>query len=170
MAMRVMGPQATCPSACEARPRDPRAAPGVLTTVAPMQAAEPDPALLDACGDKPTAVCRWTFERTGNEVLSTLVDWLIGRPLEALLILLVAWVASRVARRMIRRAIFRVVVADRNAATHALDRMVPPQRVSVEDPRRTARTTSIATVVASTASVAIWVVGILLALGQLGLD
>jgi small-conductance mechanosensitive channel len=135
-----------------------------------MQAAEPDPALLDACGDKPTAVCRWTWERTGNELLSTLVDWLIGRPLEALLILLVAWVASRVARRLIRRTIFRVVVADRNPAARALDRVVPPQRVTVEDPRRSARATSIATVVSSTASVAIWVLGILLALGQLGLN
>ncbi len=135
-----------------------------------MQAAEPDPALLDACGDKPNAVCKWVWEQTDNEVLSTIADWLIGRPLEALLILLVAWVASHVARRMIRRAIFRVVVADRNAATRALDRMVPPQRVSVEDPRRTSRAASIATVVSSTASVLIWVVAILLALGQLGLD
>jgi moderate conductance mechanosensitive channel len=136
-----------------------------------MQAAEPDPALLDACGDKPSAVCKWVWERTGNEALSTVVDWLIGRPLEALVILLVTWLASWVARRMIRRAIFRVVLADRTTAARALEKVVPAKGlVTIEDPRRSARATSIATVVSSTVSVGIWVVGILLALGQLGLD
>ena len=59
----------------------------------------------------------------------TLVDWLIGRPLEALLILLVAWVRRAVARRLIRRAIFRVVVADRDPAARALrpGRCRPPR-------------------------------------------
>ena len=111
------------------------------------------------------------WERTGNEVLTTIVDWLIGRPLEALVILLVAWVAAVVARRMIRRAIFRIVLTDRTSAAKALGRVVPAKGiVTIEDPRRSARATSIATVVSSTASVVIWVIGILLAVGQLGLD
>ena len=38
------------------------------------------------------------------------------------------------------------------------------------DPRRTARATSIATVVASTATVLIWVIALLLVLGELGID
>ena len=72
---------------------------------------------------------------------------------------------------MIRRAIFRIVVADRTSAAKALDRVVPAKGiVTIEDPRRVARATSIATVVSSTASVLIWVIAILLALGQLGLD
>jgi small-conductance mechanosensitive channel len=135
-----------------------------------MQAAAPDPALQDACGDKPSAVCKWLWGETGNEVLSRILDWLIGRPLEALVILLVAWVVARVVRHTIRKAIFRVVLADRAAATRALERVVPAKGVSVEDPRRASRATSIATVVSSTASVLIWVLAALLALGQLGLD
>jgi moderate conductance mechanosensitive channel len=135
-----------------------------------MQAAAPDPALLDVCGDDPSAVCKWMWDETGNEVLTRAVDWLIGRPLEALLILLLAWVAARIVRRTIRRAILRVVAADRAAAARALEKVVPVTGVSVEDPRRLSRATSIATVVSSTASVAIWVVAVLLALGQLGID
>ena len=135
-----------------------------------MQAAAPDPALQDVCGDKPSVVCKWVWERTGNDALTRILDWLIGRPLEALVILLVAWVVARIVRRMIRRAIVRVVVADRTAAARALDRVVPPASVTIEDPRRESRATSIATVVSSTASVLIWVLAILLALGQLGLD
>jgi len=135
-----------------------------------MQAAAPDPALQDVCGETPSAVCEWLWGETGNEVLTRIVDWLVGRPLEALVILLVAWVVERVARRMIRRAIFRVVMADRSAAARALERVVPLTGISVEEPRRESRATSISTVVSSTASVLIWVLAILLALGQLGLD
>jgi small conductance mechanosensitive channel len=135
-----------------------------------MQATAPDPALQDVCGDKPSVMCEWVWERTGNEALTHILDWLIGRPLEALFIILVAWVLARIVRRLIRRTIFRVVVADRPAAARALDRVVPPHSVTIEEPRRTSRAESIATVVSSTASVLIWVLAILLALGQLGLD
>jgi len=135
-----------------------------------MQAAAPDPALQDVCGDSPSAVCTWVWDETGNEVLTRVLDWLIGRPLEALVILLVAWVVARIVRRTIRKAIFRLVLADRAAAARALEKVVPAAGVSVEDPRRASRATSIANVVSSTASVAIWVVAVLLALGQLGLD
>jgi small-conductance mechanosensitive channel len=136
-----------------------------------MQAAPLDPGLVDACGEEPRAVCEWVWDHTTNKTLAQLSDWFIGRPLTALLTLLGAWIVVRLTRRAIRKAIFRVVLTDRASAARALQKVgVSATGVSVDDPRRTARATSIAAVVTSTVSVIIWVLALLVVLGQLGLD
>jgi small conductance mechanosensitive channel len=135
-----------------------------------MQAV-PDPGLVDACGDEPGAVCEWVWDRTESPVLAELADWLIGRPLTVLVIALVAWIVARLVRRWLRRVIYRVIVTDRTAAARALEKVgVPAGGVAVEDPRRQARATSIATVVSSTATVLIWVIALLLIIGELGIN
>lgn len=142
-------------------------------TVAPMFQTAPadDPALVAACGENPGAVCDAVWRWTSNRRLAELADWFIGRPLSALLILVVAWVLAKVLRRTIRRAIGRFVAADRDAASRALQRVgVPATYVMVDDPRRVARATSISTVVTSTVTVAIWVIALLLVLGELGIN
>ncbi len=134
-----------------------------------MQAAAPSQGLVDACGEKPGAVCEWVWDQTGNGVLAELADWVIGRPLAVGVILLVAWIVARVSRRMARRAIVRFMTAD--SATRALEKVgVGPAAVAVDDPRRTARAGSVATVVSSTISVVIWVIAVLLSLGELGIN
>jgi small-conductance mechanosensitive channel len=126
-------------------------------------APPPDGTLADACGEEPKGLCEWVWERSGNETLAGLADWVIGRPLTAVLILLVAWIVAKV--------IFKVMVVDRDAATRALQRVgVAKDAVTIDDPRRTARATSIATVVTSTCTVAIWVIATLLVLGEIGID
>jgi small-conductance mechanosensitive channel len=135
-----------------------------------MQAA-PDPGLVDACGEKPGAVCEWVWDRTESPVLAELSDWLIGRPLTVLLIALIAWTVAKLARRWIRGAIMRFILTDRAAAARALERVgVPTASVAVEDPRRRARATSIAAVVTSSVSVLIWVIALLLIVGELGIN
>jgi moderate conductance mechanosensitive channel len=134
-------------------------------------APPPDGTLADACGEEPKGLCEWVWERSGNETLAGLADWVIGRPLTAVLILLVAWIVAKVVRRIVRKAIFKVMVVDRDAATRALQRVgVAKDAVTIDDPRRTARATSIATVVTSTCTVAIWVIATLLVLGEIGID
>jgi small-conductance mechanosensitive channel len=134
-------------------------------------APPPDGTLADACGEEPKGLCEWVWERSGNETLAGLADWVIGRPLTAVLILLVAWIVAKVVRRVVRKAIFKVMVVDRDAATRALQRVgVAKDAVTIDDPRRTARATSIATVVTSTCTVAIWVIATLLVLGEIGID
>jgi moderate conductance mechanosensitive channel len=136
-----------------------------------MQAVAPDPGLVDACGQTPGAICEWAWDRTGNTVVAGLADWLIGKPLVAGLTLLVAWAVARLARRTIRKAIFGIVMTDRAVAARALERVGGPATgVTVDDPRRRSRATSIATVVTSTVTVAIWVIAVLLVLGQIGID
>ncbi|MET0146587.1 MAG: mechanosensitive ion channel domain-containing protein [Ilumatobacteraceae bacterium] len=127
-----------------------------------------DAALVDACGDSPGAICEWVWNATGNDVLAGAADWVIGKPLKAIFIILVAAVTARLARRAIRRGVRRLVAADRDTATRALQRVGMASGDDV--PRREARASSIATVVASTASVLIWVVATLLVLGEIGID
>jgi small-conductance mechanosensitive channel len=142
----------------------------VATPVDPL-----DPGLVDACGSDPSSVCRWVWESTDNERLATFADWFIGTPLKILLILVVAWVVSRVARRVIRRGIYRFVTTDRAGAARALQRIgapvstTPPTEVA-DVTRRAARATSISAVVVSTVTVLIWVIALFLVLGELGID
>ncbi|MGH9269895.1 MAG: mechanosensitive ion channel family protein [Ilumatobacteraceae bacterium] len=149
-----------------------------MLPAAPVDPA--DPSLVDACGSDPNTVCQWVWERTGNEGLTSAANWFIGKPLEVLLILLVAWIVSRVARRAIRRGIYGIVVTDRQTATRALMKVgstlgtesVGEEGTSdaTEIPRRAARATSISTVIASTVTVLIWVIALFLVLGELGID
>jgi len=139
-----------------------------------MAPIEPlDPGLLEACGVDPATVCEWVWDRTSNETLAKLADWFIGIPLTVVAILAVAFVVSRIARHFIRKAVYRVVVTDREAAGRALQRInltAEPPEPAVEDPRRLARARSISTVVASTISVIIWVMALFVILGELGID
>ena len=132
-----------------------------------------DPELREACGEDPTAVCEWVWDRTTNETLAKLADWFIGKPLTVVLILGVTFVLSRIVRHFVRKAVYRVVVTDREAAGRALQRINPaaePSAPAVEDSRRIARAMSISAVVASTISVIIWVMALFVILGELGID
>ena len=66
-------------------------------------APPPDGTLADACGDEPGAICEWVWERTSNETLAGIADWLIGRPLSVVFILLVAWLVAKIVRRIVRK-------------------------------------------------------------------
>lgn len=131
-------------------------------------------ALSDACGLEPKFICERVFEATGgNETLTELVDWLIGRPLSVLVIVFVAWIVTRVAQRYVRRLVTRIVAPDRTATTRRLARIGiddPTSIIGQADPRRDARATSISDVVGSTITVLIWVVAVILVIGEFGFD
>ena len=130
-----------------------------------------DPGLVEACGEAPGEICKAVWNQTADTTLAKLSDWFIGRPLSAIIMLLVAWIVARIARRLVRKSIYRIVSTDRDTATRALQHVgVATTMESIDDPRRNARASSISSVVASTVSVAIWVVATLLVLGELGVD
>ncbi len=58
---------------------------------------------LEACGADPSALCRVALRTTGNDLVATASDLLVAKPLKIAFILLVAWLANRMARRAIRR-------------------------------------------------------------------
>lgn len=59
--------------------------------------------LRRACGEAPGNLCRWAWEATGNRQVAEAADWFSDVPLQILWILIVAWVANRIVRRLIRR-------------------------------------------------------------------
>lgn len=125
-----------------------------------------------SCGEPPSAVCDWVHDRTGNGVLAGLVDWFIGRPLTIVAIVAVAWVVTRIARRFVRRMMRRVADSDGLPSLTALSPRArrSPDGVTVQDPRRVARATSIGGVASSTISVFIWCIAVVMIVGQLGVD
>ncbi|MGB3733308.1 MAG: mechanosensitive ion channel family protein [Ilumatobacter sp.] len=137
-----------------------------------------------ACGEDPKLVCEKVFDATnGNETVARIADWLIDRPLSVLLIIVVAWVLTRVVKRALTRLVRRVVAPDRDAVRRRLkaigvDR---PELLIADDPddadavardaaRRASRAASISSVLANTAMIAIWTIAFITVLGELGLN
>jgi small conductance mechanosensitive channel len=144
-------------------------------TVSPEIADNSASTLTDACGPEPTFICERAFVATdGNETLTQVIDWLVGRPLSVLAIVLVAWIATRIAQRYVRRLVKRIVAPDRDAAARRLAKIGiddPTSFIGAEPiPRREARATSISDVVGSTITVVIWVVAFILIIGEFGFD
>ncbi|BAN02517.1 mechanosensitive ion channel family protein [Ilumatobacter coccineus] len=138
-----------------------------------------DPALADACGDDPRALCEWAFDATESKWTAQLVDWLIGRPLGILLILLGAWILTRLARRYLTKVVTRLMKPNLESAKRQLVRMGIDKHevlLGTEEPseivsaRRTARAASISGVIGSTLTVIIWVTAFILVLGEVGLN
>jgi small conductance mechanosensitive channel len=130
--------------------------------------------LVDACGDEPGVVCEWVYEQTGeNETLTKLADFVVNRPLQIVLVLLVAWIVTRIVRRLVRRAVRRYVAADSSVVgvpLRVLDERAPEVlRVSFDDPRREARATSIGAVLSGTAAALVWTVAIVVIADIVGL-
>ena len=135
-----------------------------------------DPELEDACGANPSWICESVFDLTnGNQLLSRIADWLFA----VLLILIVAWIVSQIAKRYLGRMVARVVAPDTTVAARQLQKLggdratslvADPIGMNEVDPRREARLQSISLVVGSTASVIIWSIAIIMALGEVGVD
>ncbi len=128
------------------------------------------PTITDACGEEPGNVCEAVWDATENEHLARAADWFIDRPLTILIILFAAWVLAWLARRALRRFVARAITAD-VAAGRALERIgVSTKGLVVSDPRREARAHSISAVLTSSITVLIWVVALILVVGELGIN
>jgi hypothetical protein len=68
--------------------------------------------LQDACGSDPNLICEWVFERTDSEAWASIADWFLDRPLRVVLIVVLAWLAARIGRRIVSR--FAAEVAERS--------------------------------------------------------
>ncbi len=143
-----------------------------------------DDPLVDACGLEPKLVCEKVFEATdGNETAAGVAGWLIDRPLSILLIVVVAWVLTKIARRVLDRLVRRLVAPDRDAVQRRL------KAVGIDRPgilasgnpddldeqvraaaRRASRAESISSVLSNTAMIAIWTIAFITILGELGIN
>ena len=67
--------------------------------------AELDPDLVNACGERPSWFCETSFSLTHNRMLAKAADWIVTRPLTALLVLVI------LGGRYLLRPVFRRLAA-----------------------------------------------------------
>ena len=126
--------------------------------------------LAQACGDDPGVACRNVYEWTGNAALAEVANWLVDVPLRIVLILLVAWVATR--HRPSHHP------AHGPAPRHQRGRGRPRQgrpesrrgRRCPDPVRVYARMGALENVLGSVVSTIIWVIAGLVALGELNIN
>lgn len=119
-------------------------------------------------------MCRFVYDHLGqNETLAEISTWLVDRPFRILLILLLAWILSLLARRWVKRLVSRLVAPPTNPVER-LERLgidvTAKLAPNFYDPRRESRAASISAVLTSTLVVSIWTVAVITLLGTVGLE
>jgi small conductance mechanosensitive channel len=138
--------------------------------LAPVQETDP---MVDACGDVDAKyVCEQVFEWTENKFLATAAEWLLDRPIRIILILILAWVVSRLLQRTVARFVDTVASSPSDERFRALRERGPGSLLIEETERKRAgaRAETIGLVLKSIVVAAVWSVAALLVLGQLEID
>lgn len=127
----------------------------------------------NACGstEDAGAVCEGMFRLTGNESLARASDVFVAKPAKIAMILVLAWLASHLLRRAIRRftrglgtvSADVVSVADRSSGSLL-------STAHVKTPRGVQRAETIGALMGSVGSLAVWGVAALMVLGELGVQ
>ena len=132
-----------------------------------------------ACGSEPGFVCEWVWDVSGNERLAEIIGWSVERPLKVVLILLAAVVVNRLLKNTIDGVVNRLVES-RSEKESAAESGALVARVGrrarkltgiherAERSRQRART--LGGLFRTTTTVAVYVLALLLALGEIGFD
>ncbi len=128
--------------------------------------------VLAQAADEMGRMGRLVLELTDNEALALLLDQIVGTPLRVALILIVAYLANRFARRAIHRFVDRM---QEEETVERLGRVRRRTGLSLLDTgrapsvRRAQRAESIGAILRSGTTVVIWTLAVLTALGELGI-
>ena len=136
--------------------------------------------LADACGSDPNLLCEAVFDWTDSETLAKLADWFVDRPLRILLIVVVAWIVTRVLRRAVTRFSDRLATRQREAPpmddedaeilAQLRRRVGRLAELDQQRERSSQRALTLGAVLRSLVSGVVWFVAGLLILGQLEID
>ncbi len=117
------------------------------------------------------AFCSQIYQLTGNAAVARVSDLLVVRPAKIGLIVLIAWVASRLLKRSIRR--FTRGLGDVRAdVASAVDRTAGTllRTTPVTSTRANQRAETIGALVGSVATFVVWSIAALMVFGELGLE
>jgi small-conductance mechanosensitive channel len=125
-----------------------------------------------ACGDTPGWICRQTLELTGDRTTAEAADFLLGKPLAIMLIVVLAAVANRLARRGVKRTLRglqRGAIQERLGAVRRAtpDALLETGQMSL---RAEQRVEALASVLRSLVSLAILLIAATMILGELGVE
>ena len=142
--------------------------------------------LTEACGANPGFLCELVFDATGNEGLADVAEFLIP-VINALLILLVAWVVNRFVKRAIDRTIDGIIDSktkklqdsqapaiedDKPRRFQALQALAVrrEEREAIQVERSKQRAQTLGAVLRSLASMAVYFVALVMALGEFNVN
>lgn len=147
----------------------------MVTSLAwPAMLLQTDPGdVAAACGDDASWVCKRVLDLTESEGLAEASDLLFGTIGKIVLILLLAWIVSRLLSRAIDR--FTIRVTNPSAASEALGKIRRRAGSMVVDAtalstRAAARAKTLAQVLRSVTTGVIWAIAAMTVLGELGID
>ena len=132
--------------------------------------------VTSACGDEPGLLCEVVFDRTGSERIAGLTNWLIDRPLRIGLILLAAYILSKIVSASITRFVDGLgshqgpatdESGDDSLVTRGMDRV---RSLGDQQLRTRQRTVTLAAVLKSLARSAIWFFAALMILGEVDIN
>jgi small conductance mechanosensitive channel len=138
-----------------------------------MVLGQVDPAALeDACTAEPSWICETLFEATESEWLASTADFVFARPLKIVVVVVLAWVANRVLRRAIKRFTRRIADPASHERVRRVARRAPAGLLDTGEYsiRSAARAQTLAFVLRSVGSFAIWTLALLTILGELGIN
>ena len=144
----------------------------VVTALLSAVQGEPSAAEVDACGENPGAACLYILERTDNAALAKGFDFILAKPLKIALILILAWVASRLARRAIARFVRSFEQAGVQNTIGSLRDKTPAALLSTSpvELRSAQRAGTIGAVLRSMANAAIWGVAAVTVLAEFNVN
>jgi moderate conductance mechanosensitive channel len=104
--------------------------------------------------------------------LTDLTDWLLGPPLKIVLILIAAAVVNRVARRAVKRSLTRLHTGAVRERMGAMRRRTPAALLETGETslRAEQRIDALSSVLRSVVTFVIWLVALLMCLGEVGID
>ena len=127
---------------------------------------------VEACGPRPSNVCRFLYERTETVGLAKFGDWVVRTPLHILFVVVVAYLLNRLSRRAIRRFTARIEGSTSSGRLKRMRERTPSVLLSTGEGnmRSAARARTIAAVLRSLTTAVIWSFAFIYVLNDLGLN
>ncbi len=127
-------------------------------------------ALTQTCGENPGVACRNVYEWTDNESMAEVAQWMIDTPMRIVIILLVSWILTRVARRLIHHSARGLAGSAEDGALTRVTQTVGVGPAVAHGARSTARVEALQQVLGNVAATMIWIVAALLVLGEMNIN
>ncbi len=139
--------------------------------LAPL-AAVTDDEIASVCGDPSGFFCREVYEQTEDRSLAEIADFMIGKPLTILAILIGAIICNRLVGRAVKRTLRSLHSGAVRERIGAVRRRTPNALLETEvtSLRAEQRITALTSVLRSVASFAIFTIAGFLVLGEVGLN
>ena len=152
----------SAPLLAEAAPEEPEVDTSDIFT--PAEVFPED--VQNACGTaEPGPICTWVYDQTGNDLLTGIVGQVMPGLTRLVLIIVVAWFANRLARRAIKRLVRNMNEQSVSRISTLRNRAPLKDTAPISMTRTTMRTETIGGVLTSIATVAIWTIAVVMALG-----